>query len=161
MFAATCLGEGSSVTIYTYNNVIRLSSTINLPATTTTTCHATKEKLQQLWLTCRTSLVSTNQDWTTPILIPSGSNPDQVVTMINSDLDQLWPNISFLWSWQKPPQPTRCSASSILAPVPRTAHAQLHRLKKTIVGVPRHKSVLTMHKYRQTNWTQQIISFFF
>eukprot|EP00091_Calanus_sinicus_P013993 TRINITY_DN311_c0_g1_i4.p1 TRINITY_DN311_c0_g1~~TRINITY_DN311_c0_g1_i4.p1 ORF type:complete len:241 (+),score=34.99 TRINITY_DN311_c0_g1_i4:81-725(+) len=30
VFAATCLGEGSSVIIYTCNNVIRLSSTINL-----------------------------------------------------------------------------------------------------------------------------------
>lgn len=157
MLAAPCLGEGFSVTIYNYNTVIYASSTINLPVTTTTAF----TELLQLWLTCRTSSVSTNQDWTTLILILPGYNPGQVVTLIKSDPDQLWPNMSFLRSWQKTPLPTRCSASSILATVPRTAHAQLHRLKKTIVGVPRHKSVSTMHKYRQTNWTQQIISFFF
>jgi hypothetical protein len=79
-----------------------------------------------------------------------GFDLGSVVTLIKFDLDKSWPNVLFLWptwSWQEPPHP-RCSASSIFATVQCTAHAQLHRLQKTIVGV----------RCRVTNLSQPCIS---
>ena len=101
------------------SNVIYQSSTIYIPSTTTCSSYYRTNTTTTKWLNRWTSFVSTNQDWTSLILIQSGSNPGPVVTLIKSDPDQLWLNLSFLWSWQKPPQPA--SASSTLATVPRTA----------------------------------------